>query len=154
MVYNYILYNKTRQVLKIDSCWKVSNNIYTCVGCAGIECLLVLGEHLYISHQNGTIIETRVSDGHVVNVFTIPDVSRVTHSGSLYSKSGRIPDKQTLLLCNRKGEVFTFKTFNRTEEGPYYWSLREPSSVSYYFYNNTVYYIVCETYRHRINICN
>ena len=79
-------------MLKIDSCWKVSNNIYTCVGCAGIECLLVLGEHLYISHQNGTVIQTRVSDGHVVNVFTIPDVGYVFYRGALYSKPDKIPD--------------------------------------------------------------
>ena len=92
MVYNYILFNNTSQVLKIDSQGKISNNIYTCVGSAGIECLLVLGEHLYISHQNGTKIETPISDGHFVNVFTIPDVGYVFHHGSLYSKPDKIPE--------------------------------------------------------------
>ena len=53
MVYDYILYNNTRQVLKIDSQGMISNYIYTCVGCAGIECLLVLGEHLYSNRDLG-----------------------------------------------------------------------------------------------------
>ena len=73
MVYNNILYNNTRHVLKIDILGNISSNIYTCAGCAGIECLPVLGEHLNISHQNYTIIQTRVSDGLILNVFTIPD---------------------------------------------------------------------------------
>ena len=73
VVYKYTLYNNMHHVLKIDSQEKLSSNIYTCVGCAGIECLLVLGELLHISHQNYNIIETRVSDGLVMNIFTIAD---------------------------------------------------------------------------------
>ena len=77
----------------------------------------------------------------------------VFHHVSLYSKADRIPD-QTLLLCNSiKGEVFTFKP-STGQKQVRITGLRNPSSVSYYFYNDTVYYIVCEAYRHRINIYN
>ena len=122
--------------------------------CNSITGLLVLGDYLYIIHNNGTLIKTRVSNGHVMNVNTIPDVRGVTHTGSLYSNSDRIPDKQTLLLCDwNKHEVFTFKPSTRQKKVRIT-GLRRPRSVSYYLYNNTVYYIVCEDDRHRITVYN
>ena len=154
LVNNYIINNKTDKVLKLDSQGNIIKSIYSCVGCNSINGLLVLGDYLYIIHYNGTVVETRVSDGHLLRIFTIPDVSRVTHTGSLYSKSDRIPDKQTLLLCDYiKGDVFTFEPSTRQKKVPIT-SLSRPRSVSYYFYNNTVYYIVCEQRKHRINVYN
>ena len=131
------------------------------MGCpSGISGLLVLGDYLYIIRYNGRVIKTRVSDGRVMNVTTIPDVRRVAHTGSLYSNPDKIPDKQTLLLCDfNKGEVFTFKP-STGQKKVHITGLRYPTSVSYLFYNNTVYYIVCEygNYRitgsHRINVYN
>ena len=154
MVENYIRNNKTRQVLRLDSQGKIKNNIYFCVRCNSIEGLLVLGDYLYIIHNNGTLIRTRVSNGRVINVTTIPDVSYVRHTGSLYSNPDKIPDKQTLLLCDlHKGEVFTFKPSTRQKKVRIT-GLMNPRSVSYLFYNNTVYYIVCEETGHRITVYN
>ena len=154
VVYNYIYNNETRQVLRLNSQGRIKNNIYSCVGCNYISGLLVLGDYLYIIHYNGTVIKTQVSDGRVINVTTIPDVRVVTKSGSLYNNPDRIPDKQTLLLCDwDKGEVFTFKPSTGQKKvritGLWY-----PTSVSYLFYNNIVYYIVCEQGNHRINVYN
>ena len=154
MVDNFIRNNKTRQVLRLDSQGKIKKTIYSCVGCNYIQGLLVLGEHLYIVHYNGTVIETRVSDGHILSITAVPDVIWVTHSGSLYSEPAKIPDKQTLLLCDHnKDEVFTFKP-STGEKNVRVTSLRYPRSVSYLFYNNTVYYMVCEQWGHRINVYN
>ena len=154
VVNNYISNNKTDQVLKLDSQGKIKHNIYTCVGCNYITGLLVLGDYLYIIHNNGTVIKTRVSNGHIINVTTIPDVISVTHTGSLYSNPDRIPDKQTLLLCDlHKGEVFTFKP-STGQKKVRITGLSYPRSVSYLFYNNTVYYIVCDSGNHRINVYN
>ena len=154
VVYNYISNNQTRQVLRLDSQGKIKNNIYSCVECPYIEGLLVLGDYLYIIHNNGTVIKTRVSNGHVINVTTIPDVSYVTHTGSLYSNPDKIPDTQTLLLCDySKHEVFTFKP-STGQKKVRVTGLRYPRSVSYLFYNNTVYYIVCEGWGHRIAVYN
>ena len=124
------------------------------MGCNSIGGLLVLGDYLYIIHANGTVIKTRVSNGRVINVTTIPDVRGGIHTGSLYSNPDKIPDKQTLLLCDWwKDEVFTFKPSTGQKKvritGLWY-----PRSVSYFFYNNTVYYIVCEQGNHRINVYN
>ena len=125
------------------------------MGCYySITGLLVLGDYLYIIHYNGTVIKTRVSNGRVINVTTIPDVRGVIHTGSLYRKPDRIPDKQTLLLCDYdRGEVFTFKP-STGQKKVRITGLRRPRSVSYLFYNNTVYYIVCEYNNHRITVYN
>ena len=158
VVYNYIYNNKTSQVLRLDSQGRIKNNIYSCVGSVGcyysITGLLVLGDYLYIIHRNGTVIKTRVSNGRVINVTNIPDVRQVMHTGSLYSNPDRIPDKQTLLLCDPiKDEVFTFKPSTRQKKVRIT-GLITPTSVSYLFYNNTVYYIVCEQWRHGIIVYN
>ena len=155
VIRHYIYNNSTEQILKINSQGKVTQTIYTCVGCSSyIWGLLVLGDYLYLTHYNGTVIKTRVSDGQVVSTSTIPDVRDVIHLGSLSNKPEKIPDKQTLLLCDYnydKGEVFTFKP-STGEKQVRVTGLRLPSSVSYFFYNQTVFYIVCEEFRHRINV--
>ena len=155
VIRHYIRNNNTDQIFKINSQGKVTQTIYTCVGCSSyINGLLVLGDFLYLTHSNGTVIKTRVSDGQVVSTSTIPDVRVVIHTGSLSNKPDRIPDKQTLLLCdNNKGEVFTFKP-STGEKQVRVTGLRYPTSVSYFFYNHTVFYIVCEPDRHRINVYN
>ena len=154
MVYNYNVNNNTHLVLRLDSQGKIKNNIYSCVRCPYISGLLVLGDYLYIIHDNGTLIKTCVSNGCVINVTTIPDVRDVINTGSLYSNPDRIIDKQTLLLCDlSKGEVLTFKPSTGIKQVRIT-GLSKPTSVSYLFYNNTVYYIVCESGSHRITLYN
>ena len=147
-----VVNNYNSQVLRLDSQGKVTHVIYSCVGCPSITGLLILGDLLYIVHLNGSVLETGVSDGRSLNVYTIPDVSYVTHTGSWYSKPDRIPDKQTLLLCDFfRGEVFTFNP-STGQKQVRITGLRYPTSVSYYFYNNNVYYIVCEAGSQRNNV--
>ena len=155
VISHYIDNNKTDQILKTNSQGKVTQTIHTCIGCYYyISGLLVLGDFLYLTHSNGTVIKTRVSDGRVESTSTIPDVSYVIHTGSLSNKPEKVPDKQTLLLCDiRKGEVFTFKP-STGEKQVRVTGLRHPYSVSYFLYNQTVFYIVCESSRHRINVYN
>ena len=154
VINHYIENNKTEQILKINSQGKVTKTIFTCVNCSYILGLPVLGDFLYLTHTNGTVIKTRVSDGQEVSRSTIPDVDFVSHSGSLSNKPEKIPDKQTLLLCDiNKGEVFTFKP-STGEKQVRVTGLSLPRSVSYFFYNQTVFYIVCERDRHRINVYN
>ena len=145
-VQNYISDDNIEQILKINSQGKVTHTIYTCKGCS-IQGLLVLGDFLYLTQSNGTVIKTRVSDGRILSRSTIPAVGEVLHTGSLYSKPDRIPDKQTLLLCDwDKGEVFTFKPSTGQKQVRVS-GLRKPQSVSYFFYNHIVYYIISEGLR-------
>ena len=145
--------NNTEQILKENSQGKVTQTIYTCARCSSyIWGLLVLGDYFYLIHYNGTVIKTRISDGLILSRSAIPDVRVVTNSGSLYSNPDKIPDKQTLLLCDAdKGEVFTFKP-STGQKQVHVTGLSHPRSVSYLFYNHSVFYIVCEGGRHRINV--
>ena len=155
VIRHYIRNNRTEKILKINPQGKVTQTIYTCVNCSSyIVGLLVLGDFLYLTHTNGTVIKTRVYDGQVVSTSTIPDVRYVIHTGSLSNKPEKIPDKQTLLLCDLyKGEVFTFKP-STGEKQVRVTDLSRPRSVSYFFYNHTVFYIVCEGWEDRINVYN
>ena len=155
VITHYIMNNNTEKILKINSQGKVTQTIYTCVRCSSyIHGLLVLGDHLYLTFDNGTVIKTWVSNGRVVSRSTIPDVRKVIHTGSLSSKPDKIPDKQTLLLCDYwKHEVFTFKP-STGQKKVHITGLSYPRSVSHFFYNQAVYYIVCEYGRDRINIYN
>ena len=149
--YNFI-YNKTThlQVLKMNSEGIVTQTIYSCVGCTYITGLLVLVDHLYITHNNGTLLQTRVTDGHVLNTYTIPEIRWVYHSGSLYSKPGEIPDNDTILLCDtQKGEVFRFKLSTRQKK-VLATNLSFPQSVSYFFKDNKTFFIVNEHRGHRM----
>ena len=95
--------------------------------------------------------ETQVSDGRVLRIST-SYVRRVTHTGSLYSEPDKIPDKQSLLLCDMdKGEVFTFKPSTRQKQVPMT-SVWNPISVSYLFHNHTTFHTVCAGGRHEINV--
>ena len=76
------------------------------------------------------------------------------HRGYLYSKPELIPDKQTLLLCDfLKGEVFTFKP-STGEKQVRITGLLGPTSVSYYFYDRSINYIVCEYRKHSVSVYN
>ena len=153
VVYNTM--NIFNDALKVDTQGRVTQVIYSCEKCAsGISGLLVLGDKLYIVTYYGRVLETSVSDGRVISRSTIPGVGSVVNTGSLYSKPEKIPDKQTLLLCDSwKGEVFTFKP-STGQKQVRVTGLSSPRSVSYFFYNNTVYYIVCEYHEYWINIDN
>ena len=159
VVYNTmnILNDKIDDVLKVDTQGRVTQVICSRARCpSGISGLLVLGDKLYIVNYNGRVLEISVSDGRILSTSNIPDVGYmyVVNKGSLYSKPEKIPDKQTLLLCDSwKGEVFTFKP-STGQKQVRVTGLSSPRSVSYFFYNNTVYYIVCEYHEYWINIDN
>ena len=125
----------TIKAIKVNSQGRVTQEIYSCTRCSDFYGLLVLGEHVYLIHGNETMIETRVSDGRILS-----------------SKPDQIPDKQTLLLADEvKDEVFTFK-LSTGENQVRITRVNSPASVSYFFFNQNVYYIVCEDGRSRINI--
>ena len=144
--------NRTDQVLKINSEGKVTL-LYSCLDCI-ITSLLMLGDHLYIINKKGPVIQMDVSYGRILKVYTIPDVKFVIHGGSLYGNPDVIPDKDLLLLCDYdKGEVFTFRLSSQQKQ-VHLNGLKGPLSVSYLFYDNKTYYVVCEQESNRITVYN
>ena len=154
--YNYTITNSGGQLFKLDSHGKVTQVLFFCADCNDyyVRGLLVLGDSLYAVDINGKLLEIRVSDESLLSRTKIPKVNFVVHKGSLHSKPDKIPDKQTLLLCDiGNGEVVTFKP-STGQKKVRITGLGGPTSVSYLFYNNTVYYIVCEEWRGRITVYN
>ena len=123
-----------------------------CNRCSNIGALLILGDNVYIIHSNGKVFEISLNNNHVMGVYQIENVVKVVNYGSLYSEPSLIPDKHVLLLVdNRKNEVFTYnmplhRKIVRLRGIP------NPTSVTYSFYNNTTFYIVCVRWQHSIHV--
>ena len=77
ILYNYVEENETRQVLKVNNQGEVITEMYRCVLCGEIQGTIVLGSKLYVCHNNGTLVQIRLTDGTVLNVYHIPNVGDV-----------------------------------------------------------------------------
>ena len=147
--------NGGNQVVKINKTGQTIKELYNCQSCYDyIEGLLLLGSDLYVTHSNGTVVEIQPHTGDLLNVYNIPDVSGIYHYGSLWSEPSKIPNTDILLLPDwNKGEVFSYILPSRHKQ-VHLTVLLDPSSVSYSFYNNSTYYIVCQHYLHTISVYN
>ena len=145
--------NSWRQVVKINETGHIIKELYNCYLCNDyIEGLLLLGSNLYVTHSNGTIVEIQPHAGDLLNVYNIRDVGYIEHYGSLWSDPSKIPNTDILLLPDySKGEVFSYNLTSRHKQ-VHLTGLFDPSSVSYSFYNNSTYYIVCQHGLHTISI--
>ena len=135
------------QVSKIDDQGHRVQELYNCTGCY-ISGLLVLGEYVFVIHQNGTVHQIGIEDGTLLQVYQIPDslYGLVLHTGSLSSNPSLIPDQDQLLLADsNKRTVFTYRLSTRKKSVRIRNISANPSSVSYSFYNNSVFYVVCES---------
>ena len=145
------------QYLRINKHGKNEPEQFYCDRCsrdAGIRGLLILGVNLYAIQSNGKVLEISLKNHQSLNEYHIQNVSEVKNAGSLYSDPDLIPDKDVLLLVDaRKNEVFTYNMSSHQKivriKG-----IRNPSSVTYSFYNNTTFYIVCAQGDQSINVYN
>ena len=137
-------YYLSPRVSKIDSRGHLVQELYNCT--ADITGLLVLHEKIYIIHYNGTLLELSLEDGHLLQVYHVPVIKGggIFHSGSLSVDPSMMPDQDQLLLTDKnKNEVFTYKLSTREKVSRIRKTRGQFISVSYLFYNKTVFYIVC-----------
>ena len=114
--------------------------------------LLILGVNLYIIHTDGTVFEILVNNNKLLHVYYIPNVSRVINRGSFYSDPSIITNKDVLLLADiGKHEVFTYNLSTNKKEIRVS-GISYPTSVTYSFYMNMTYYIVCAHRERYINV--
>ena len=110
---------------------------------AAIKGLVVLGVDLYVIQSNGKVLEISLKQQQTLNVYHIQNVSQVQNDGSLYSDPALIPEKDVLLLVDSvKNEVHTYNMTSH-EKIVRIRGVGGPSSVTYSFYNNITFYIVC-----------
>ena len=142
-----------RWVSKISNQGLKGLDIYNCTGCY-ITGLLVLGEDIFIIHSNGTVLQFSLGNWKLLRIYQINNMGgRFLHTGSLSSDPSMIPDQDQLLLADSSSyEVFTYRLSTRKKIirkksprlGPPFYGY--PRTVSYGFYNNTVFFIVSLCY--------
>ena len=146
--------NDYNQVVKISKTGQTIKELYNCQSCNTIEGLFLLGSNLYVTHYNGTIVEIQPHTGDLLNVYNIPDVDYIRNYGSLWSDPSKIPNTDILLLP----DYYIQKVFSYNLTSQHKQVLvtvpSTPSSVSYSFYNNSTYYILCLLNLHTISIYN
>ena len=147
-----VVVNGLSQVVKINKTGQTIKELYNCQSCSHIQGLLLLGSNLYVIRKNGTIVEIQPDTGQLLNVYDIPDVDIIYQYGSLWSDPSKIPNTDILLLPDfGKGEVFSYNLTSKHKQ-VHLTGLDYPRSVSYNFYNNSTYYIVCQYYGNKISI--
>ena len=144
------------QVSKIDNRGEKEQKMYNCTWCS-ITGLIILGEDIFIIIRNRTwaLLQIRLVDGKLLQVhpLKVSMQSYIVHTGSLSSDPARIPDNDQLLLVDKiTNEVLTYRWSTRKKLTRVRNLYANPRSVSYVFYNNTFFYIVCISGRSKVNI--
>ena len=153
-VKNYVRSNRTDQVLRVNVTGQVIQHVYQCVRCSDITGLLVLNNNLYVIYKNGTLIEININNTTTVQVYQVPRVRWMVHTGSLSYHPSVITHPDLLLLADKyKGEIFSYNVTSKNKQ-VHLTGLSGPSSVSFMTYNSHLYYIVCEQWNHRVLIYN
>ena len=132
------------QVWRLNNGSKIVKKLYKCDQCVEIGALLLLGHDLFVIHINGTIIQINLQNEHILNSYTIKNVAKVNHTGCLYSDLTSIGKDLLLLTDQDKGEVFSYKLSTNSKQ-IHVRHLDKPSSVSYYFHYETIYFVVCDS---------
>ena len=139
------------QVLRLNNGSKIVKKLYKCDQCVEIGALLLLGQDLFVIHINGTVIQINLQNELILNIYTIKNVAKVIHTGCLYSDPTSI-DKELLLLTDQdKGEVFSYRLSTDSKQ-ILVRHLDKPSSVSYYFHYETIYFVVCDSGEKEIKV--
>ena len=150
---NYIRSTNTRQVWRVNVTGQVIQHVHQCVRCR-IEGLLVLNNNLYVIYWNGTLIEIDINNTNTVQVYQVPGVRWMFHTGSLSYHPSVITHPDLLLLADEsKGEIFSYNVTSKNKQ-VHLTGLSDPSSVSFMTYNSHLYYVVCENGRHQVHVYN
>ena len=152
-VTNYVRNNYTDQVFRVNVTGQVIQHVYQYQG-RGILGLLVLNNNLYVIYSNGTLLEININNTNTVQVYQVPDVEWMYHSGSLSYHLSVITHPDLLLLTDwSKGEIFSYDVTSKNKQ-VHLTGLRNPTSISFMTYNSHLYYVVCERGRHQVLVYN
>ena len=146
--------NTLSQVLKINQTGHTVKVLYNCNSCNNIGGLILLGNYLYVVHDNGTIAQIHPHTVQVQNVYQIPNVDKVEYHCSLWLNPSEIPNTGILHLTDsERGEVFSYNLTSRVKQ-VHVTGLAGPLCVSYIFSDGSTRYIVAESYKTNIYIFN
>ena len=156
-VINYVTsnYMYTTQVLRVNVTGQVIQHVHQCVvRCYYIQGLLVLNNNLYVIYHNGTLVEIDINNTDTVQVYQVPNVTRMVHWGLLSYHPSVITHPDLLLLADYfKGEIFSYNVTSKNKQ-VHLTGLFLPSSVSFIIYKCKLYYVVCVTIGRQVHIYN
>ena len=155
-VINYVRSYGTIQVLRVNITGQVIQDVYQCVGCGqySLRWLLVLNNNLYVIYRNGALIEININNINTVQVYQVPGVRDMFHTGSLSYHPSVITHPDLLLLADwPNGEIFSYNVTSKNKQ-VHLTGLSLPTSVSFMTYNSHLYYVVCERNRHQVRVYN
>ena len=160
---NYVRSNYTGQVWRVNVTGQVIQDVYQCVRCfynqsgylyTAVTGLLVLNNNLYVLYYNGTLLEININNTNTVQVYQVPDVRLMIHTGSLSYHLSVITHPDLLLLADiGKGEIFSYNVTSKNRQ-VHLTGLRDPISVSFMTYNSHLYYVVCEWGPNQVRVYN
>ena len=142
-----VISNKGRtanHVLRLNKGGEFDKKLYICDHCVEIGALLLLGNHVFVIHINGTVIQIHPHTAQIVNIYNIENVASVIHTGCLYSDPTSIDTDLLLLADQDKGEVFSYRLSSNSKQ-VHVRRLSKPSSVTYYFHYENIYFVVCDS---------
>ena len=142
-----VISNKRRtanHVLRLNKSGEIDKKLYTCDHCVEIGALLLLGNNVFVIHINGTVIQIHPHTAQIVNIYQIENVASVIHTGCLYSNPTSIDTDLLLLADQDKGEVFSYRLSSNSKQ-VHVRRLNKPSSVSYFFHYENIYFVVCDS---------
>ena len=121
------------------------NVLYRC----GSPCTggLVVGDNLYISHRNGTLVQFSLRRNRVLRAFHIENTRFIYHTQTHSLE----PDDLQILRDSAKGEIITYR-LSTQEKKVRVSGLLGPAGFSVAFYNHSRMYVVPENQRHRVII--
>ena len=152
-VYNYVSSNDTSQVWRVNVTGQVIQHVHQCVWC-DVKGLLVLNNNLYVIYSNGRLVQININNTNTKQLYQVPDVWYMVHSGSLSYHPSVITHPDLLLLADiTKGEIFSYNVTSENKQ-VHLTGLSLPTSVSFMTYNSHLYYVVCEAGRHQVLVYN
>ena len=141
------------QVWRVNVTGHVIQHVYKCVLC-NLQGLLVLNNKLFIIYNRGKLAEVNIDNPNIVQVYQVPSIRRMVHTGSLSYHPSVITHPDLLLLADwNKGEIFSYNVTSNNKQ-VHLTGLGKPSSVSFMMYNSHLYYIVCERGRDQVLVYN
>ena len=143
----------TDQVWRVNVTGQVIQHVYQCVKC-NVQGLLVLNDNVYVIYSNGTLIEISINNINTVQVYQVPNVDWIMHSGSLSYHPSVIIHPDVLLLADyHKSEIFSYNVTSKSKK-VLLTGVRGPSSVSFITYNHHIYYVVNDRLHDRVYVYN
>ena len=141
----------TYVVVRLDQHGELVNYLYNCTSCNIIMGLFMLGEYLFVSHENGTVVQMDPEDGFIFQVYQIQGYTDLMNAGSLFNDPLSIDPDLLLFAGHATGHVLSYNIKTHTKQ-VHLTGFDIPRGVSYVIENGKVFYLVTLYGSHTINL--